>query len=83
MAIGAIFLAISPFVLAIASVLGVRLLLKKLYGKPREMSELEEKEKNIINVCLEQAKAFRRKEKDGKGSVTKAWPSQLDELSYT
>ena len=48
------------------------------------MSELEEKEKNIINVCLVLEKVFRLQRERWKGeSVTKAWPSQLDELSYT
>ena len=39
---------------------------KKSFGKSREISEHEEKEKNIDKVCLDLAKAFRVKEKEGK-----------------
>ena len=64
--IGAIVVGTIAFVGAIVSLLGVGFLLKKSFGKSREISELEEKEKNIIYVCLQLAKAFRLKEKEGK-----------------
>ena len=64
--IGAIVVGTIAFVGAIVSLLGVGFLLKKSFGKSREISELEEKEKNIIRVCLDLAKAFRLKEKEGK-----------------
>ena len=57
--IGGIVIGTIAFVGAIVSLFTIGLLLKKSFGKPREISELEEKEKNIVYVCLELAKAFR------------------------
>jgi len=66
MAIGGIVAGTIVFVGAIVSFLIFGILLKKSFGKSREFSELEEKEKNIVKVCLKLAKAFRLKEKEGK-----------------
>ena len=65
-AIGAIVVGTIAFVWAIVFVFTIGFLLKKSFGKSREISELEEKEKNIVYVCLQLAKAFRLKEKEGK-----------------
>ena len=66
MTIGAIVVGVISFVGAIVFLFTIGFLLKKSFGKSREISELEEKEKNIIYVCLQLAKAFRLKEKEGK-----------------
>ena len=39
---------------------------KYVYGQKRDKTKLEQKEQNIIDVCLSLATAFREKEKDGK-----------------
>lgn len=38
---------------------------KYVYGQKRDKTKLEQKEQNIIDVCLSLATAFREKEKDG------------------
>jgi hypothetical protein len=58
MAIGGIVTGTIAFVGAIVSFLVFGILLKKSFGNSREFSELEEKKKNIVSVCLELAKAF-------------------------
>ena len=64
--IGTIVIGVVSFIVWIVFLITIGILLKKLFGKSREFSELEEKEKNIVSVCLELAKAFRLKDKEGK-----------------
>lgn len=63
---GSIILGVATVAGGIGAVLGAGWVSKRyLYGKKRERSELEQKEKEIIDACLSLAMAFRQQEKLG------------------
>lgn len=66
MMMGSIIIGVASIAGGIGAVLGAGWVFKKyIYGQKREKSELEEKEQNIIDVCLSLAAGFRQQEKEG------------------
>jgi len=63
---GSIILGAASIAGGLGAVVGAGWAYKKyVYGSKRDKTKLEEKEQNIIDVCLSLATAFRQKEKDG------------------